>query len=283
MQIYGVIILYHPDAKGLIRNIQSYINYVSTLIVFDNSNCSEEFIARIKAISAKIVFISNKKNEGIAKPLNKALKLVNNQSDWLLTMDQDSCFDPVQASAYFNAFNRLFSHSKNVAIVCPNHSSLRRSNSTSDEYNEVKRAITSGGIVNTKICKQMNGFEEKLFIDDVDFEYCYRCVIAGYKIIQFSSIYLNHSIGTEKQAGYFYVVKKSARSLHSPLRIYYMVRNFLYVSAKYKKYLPEELKQRRNELLVILKNNLLFSGRFFSVLVSAIKGYFHFKLNKFSS
>ncbi|RYE54720.1 MAG: hypothetical protein EOP48_11700 [Sphingobacteriales bacterium] len=67
------------------------------------------------------------------------------------------------------------------------------------------------------------------------------------------------------------------------LRDSLQVRNFLYVNEKYKKLLPEELKERRKGLLVILKNNLFFSGKFFRVLVAAIKGYLHFKMNKFSS
>ena len=283
MQISGVVILYYPDEEETIRNIQSYIDYVNTLFVFDNSNCKKHFIERIKTISSKIVVISNNKNEGIAKPLNKAMKLAEGESDWLLTMDQDSYFEPKQASLYFNSFNQLFFQSENIAIVCPNHSSQNRSTEINGKYEEVGRAITSGSIINTKICKKLNGFEEKLFVDDVDFEYCYRCIIAGYKIIQFSGIYLNHSLGTQKKAGYFSIVRKSSRSFHSPFRIYYMVRNYLYVSAKYEKLLPREIRRRRKELFVILKNNLFFSGQFIKVFVAAIKGYLHFKLNKFSS
>jgi rhamnosyltransferase len=283
MMMSGVVILYHPNEKEIIRNIQSYIGYISTLLVFDNSNCSKELIERIKNISPKLVFISNNQNEGIAKPLNRALELTGNDSEWLLTMDQDSYFEPAQASAYFTFFDRLFSHSEDIAIVCPNHSSKHPTVLPGNEYKEVTRAITSGSLVNTKICRQLNGFDEKLFIDDVDLEYGYRCIVAGYRIIQFTGIYLKHSLGTQKQAGYFSIVKKSGRSLHSSFRIYFMVRNFLYVSSKYKKYLPDEIRDRKKGLLVILKNNLFFSGQFFGVLIAAIRGYLHFKQNKFSS
>lgn len=281
MQIAGAVILYYPNEEEIIRNIKSYIHYLSTLIVFDNSNCSREFIGKIEAISSKIVFVTNNTNEGIAKPLNRALELLN--TEWILTMDQDSYFEPTHATAYFESFIRLFSQSEVVAIVCPNHSVQNTKVIISDEYKEVVHAITSGSIINTEICRQLKGFEEKLFIDDVDFEYCYRCVIAGYRIVQFSNIYLNHSLGIQREAGYFSVFKKSGRSIHSPFRIYYMVRNFFYVSTIYRTYLPEEIQQRRKELFVILKNNLLFSGKFFKVLVAAIRGYLHFKMNRFSS
>jgi rhamnosyltransferase len=282
MGVSGVVILYYPNEKEIVRNINSYIDYLNTLIVFDNSNCDQEFIESIKSISSKIVFISNRQNEGIAKPLNKALKIIEGKTEWLLTMDQDSYFENMYATAYFDSFAHLFSYSDNIAIVCPNHSNDRE-RVINTVYRTVVHAITSGSIVNIEICRKLNGFEEKLFIDYVDFEYCYRCIVGGYKIIQFDNIYLNHSLGTEKQAGYFSVVKKSGRTIHSPFRIYFMVRNFLYVSGKYKRLLPEELKQRKKELFVTLKNNLLFSGKFFKVWVAAAKGYLHFKLNKFSS
>lgn len=283
MDISGVVILYHPDAEEVIRNIRSYIDYVSNLIVFDNSGCSNNIIEAIKAISSKIVVIQNQQNEGIAKPLNSAVQICGDKTDWLLTMDQDSYFEQSQASTFFAAFKKIFYEKENIAIVCPNHSSTTVNNAVNEEYKEVHRAITSGSLINVKICKQLNGFDEKLFIDDVDFEYCYRCVLEGFKIIQFTNIYLNHFIGTQKDAGYFSVLKKSNRSIHSPVRVYYMVRNFLYVSSKYKRQLPTEIRQRRQELSVILKNNLLFSGHFFNVLVAIAKGYWHFKLNRFSS
>jgi rhamnosyltransferase len=283
MKISGVAILYHPNVEEVLPNIRSYIDYIDALYVFANSNCSKEIIENIKAISPKISFIQNQENEGIAKPLNKAVNLSVNEFDWLLTMDQDSYFEPDQASAYFNSFNHFFSQTKDIAVVCPNHSSKRRPEMTNADYKEIRAAITSGSLINTKICKELNGFEEKLFIDYVDFEYCYRCFLKGDKIIQFHNIYPNHSIGTQKRAGYFSVINKSGRSLHSPFRVYYIVRNFLYVSAKYRKHLPQEMKQKRKELFVLLKNNLLFSGKFFGVLAVIIKGWLHFKLNKFSS
>jgi rhamnosyltransferase len=282
MEIFGVVILYHPEIEEVIKNIKSYINYVSKLFVFANSNCSIETVERLKNCSPKVIFIQNAKNEGIAKPLNKALELVNKEMGWLLTMDQDSYFESLQAAAYFGAFNRLFHQSQNVAVVCPRHSSGKRS-MIDDQYKEVEKTITSGSLVNIKLANELKGFNEKLFIDSVDFEYCYRCIIKGYKIVQFQNIYLEHSIGIQKQAGYISVLKKTSRSIHSPLRIYFMVRNFLYVSAQYKNYLPNSIKQQKKELMVILKNNIFFSGQFFKVLFAIVKGYLHFKLNRFSS
>jgi rhamnosyltransferase len=281
MQVAGVIILYHPDEEQVIQNIQSYITFIDQLVVFDNSGCSQQFVEKIKSLDPKINFIANSQNEGIARPLNKAFQLLADKYTWILTMDQDSFFEPGQARAYFDSFDKQFYHAEKVAVVSPNPDSVNDISSTSAK--EVMTAITSGSLVHTGIWKQLKGFDEKLFIDYVDLEYCYRSIIGGYKIIQLPAIRLNHSIGTKTQAGYLSVIKKSTRHIHSPFRVYYMVRNYYYVSGRYKKLLPQEIKQRRKALLVELKNDLFFSGKFFRVLAAALKGYWHYKLNRFSS
>ena len=143
MKIAGVVILYNPNEAAVIRNIESYIHFLDSLIVFDNSNCAEEFLKRVKDISNKIIFISNAQNEGIAKPLNKALELVAEKYNWLLTMDQDSYFEEKQGEEYFSGFKQLFYHSLNIAIVSPNHSLPKESVIADRNYKEVIRAITS--------------------------------------------------------------------------------------------------------------------------------------------
>jgi rhamnosyltransferase len=200
---------------------------------------------------------------------------------WLLTMDQDSFFDKSQIKNFFFYAERKFSARDDIAIICPQHS-IKANTKDNDSYKPVIRAITSGSLVNVEICKKLGGFDAKLFIDEVDFEYCYRALVNGFKIYQFEGVFLNHQIGKTKKAGYLSYVKSSNRVIHSPTRIYFMVRNHFYVASKYSKYFPKEFNKRRKELLVSLKNNLLFSGLFFKVLSSAWKGYVHYKQNKFT-
>jgi len=44
----------------------------------------------------------------------------------------------------------------------------------------------------------VGGFEEKLFIDFVDHEYCFKIKMAGHRILQTSSSILLHRIGEAK-------------------------------------------------------------------------------------
>ena len=77
---------------------------------------------------------------------------------------------------------------------------------------------------------------EKLFIDYVDFEYCLRLRLNGFKIIQLNNITLYQELGNMVTKRILFW--KVGISNHSPQRIYYRVRNRLFVSSKYFLHFP---------------------------------------------
>ena len=89
MKLAGVVVLYEPG-DCVLNNINSYIDSLETLYIVDNSssNNSKKFKGK------KIRYIYNKGNLGIAEALNiGAKRAIKDGYKWLLTMDQDSCFD----------------------------------------------------------------------------------------------------------------------------------------------------------------------------------------------
>lgn len=52
---------------------------------------------------------------------------------------------------------------------------------------EVKLAITSGSILNVTIAKQLGSFDENLFIDEVDSEFCYRAQKMDIRLLYFQT------------------------------------------------------------------------------------------------
>ena len=282
MIIAGIVVVYYPDEDDLLQNITSYLGFLDRLYIIDNTPETRPYQEKFKQLPPPITYIKNDRNLGVASALNMAVSAASEEGyRWLLTMDQDSRFEPAVSTQYLNLFNEKFQHSQDVAIVCLKHGACPRSAVEASDYTFVTEAITSGSLLNIPVCRKLNGFDEKLFIDEVDFEYCYRCILNGYKIAQFEHLYLTHNLGVPKQTGYFGFFKKSSRILHSPFRIYFMVRNYFYVSSKYAKAFPKEFKLKRKQLLVTLKNNLLFSGHFFKVLFAAVRGYLHYRTNNF--
>ncbi|MCH5717221.1 glycosyltransferase family protein [Niabella hibiscisoli] len=89
-KVFGVVILYNP-ADDIKQHIQTYLDKVDRLFVFDNS----ELIADRKPeeLGHKVVVVADGVNRGIAERLNTAARMaIAEGGKWLLTMDQDSFF-----------------------------------------------------------------------------------------------------------------------------------------------------------------------------------------------
>src|SRR5205085_611567 len=122
--------------------------------------------------------------------------------------------------------------------------------------------------------------DEKLFIDEVDHDYCYRAKLLGYSIKMAEGIALEHVLGREKEVHTFWGTTKK-KTFHSPFRLYYIVRNGCYVVSTYKKKFRSEMKARKRDILVRIKNHLLYGPKKLSSLKHIVLGYIHYKKNRF--
>jgi rhamnosyltransferase len=138
-------------------------------------------------------------------------------------------------------------------------------------------------VLNLSLFNIIGGFDEALFIDEVDLDFCYNSITKGYQIIQFKNVFLNHSLGKISFHKSLKNLKLTPRTLHSPQRVYYMVRNFLYVNAKYKNKFKVDKKRRKKALLNRLKNNFLYGrnkGLFTVYILKALVDYSTKKMGK---
>jgi len=258
MKIAAVVILYIPP-DSTISNIVSYYNYVDKIFVYDNTE-TEPLLQESLLKLSKIEYYHDFKNEGIAKRLNLACEIaLQQQFDWMLTMDQDSAFSEDAIHTYFNCFQQ-FQNRENVSIFGTNNGREIRSNSTNCQIKEVEDLITSGTLLNLSLFKKIGSFDEALFIDSVDREYCIRSKLSGYSIIQFTNIYFIHKLGTEVNRSSIkslFIIKKK-KEIHSPLRCYYIYRNMLYLEKKYKNLNEKFAKQIRRDVLIHIKKCLLY-------------------------
>jgi len=199
-RILAIVILYFPD-KEVEKILSTFEKEVDSVMVIDNTQ----------------------DNIGVAAALNLALKRATDEGyEWLLTMDQDSVFE-VGALNELKSF--AFSCNDNIAIVSPFHFIKKPLSSTAAE--EVQVTMTSGNLLRVSAAKSVGPFDEKLFIDSVDNEYCLRLRKNGFKIIRVNRSVLNHQLGTLQNYGLFSTVT------HPASRRYYITRNMLYVMRKY--------------------------------------------------
>ncbi len=196
------------------------------------------------------------KTKALPYASTRLLNWQKDEYDWLLTMDQDSRFSS-QNFSIISIASTNFNKKKTSSMFGTNHAEKI---TTGDFCNSVsvKHLITSGSMLNLKVESEIGGFDENLFIDEVDFEYCLRSVLNGFQVIQFTNIFLEHNLGETVNRRSFKNNKTNARVLHSPQRLYYITRNFLYVQSKYKKAFPDEIRERKKNFLNRIKNNILY-------------------------
>ena len=274
----AVVILFQPE-QSVEKNISSYIKFTDKVYVYDNSEISND--ALLQSLSQhqnKIAFIHDGKNEGIAKRLNQACALASQEGfDYLLTMDQDSYFDKPAIVNYFECIDAFKNKSK-VSMFGVNHE--KQSTDFNCLYKKTNFLITSGSIINLNAYRNIGAFDENLFIDFVDVEYCFRSVLKEYDIISFPNIFMHHKLGESLEKRSLKSLQKTKRSFHSSVRLYYMTRNFLYLNKKYKDQFAVQLNVNKKDLLNRIKNKLLYHQNRFTTIQYLFKAFQDYRNNK---
>lgn len=243
--VSAVIITYNVenDFKNRINKLKGKVNEI---IVVDNGSKAET-ISMLKELEKEITIIYLEKNKGIAYALNTGIKYsIEKGYDWILTLDHDSIVTDNMINNMLKCYEGFEGELKEkVAMLVPvhveekeheNNRVINNEEVSSKSYTEVLTEITSGALTKASIYKSVGLYDEKLFIDLVDHDYCLSLNKKGFKVIQVNSAILIHNLGES--------VKKSILGLkmiptnHSPLRRYYMSRNRHYIWNKYKKDFP---------------------------------------------
>lgn len=274
-KIFGVVILYNPTAE-VKQNIISYLPWVQKLLIIDNSEPASAMDFDFP--KDKVLVIADGENKGIAARLNQAASYaIEENATWLLTMDQDSFFDHNNLTLYGNCF-KSYSEKDRIAMFGVEFEQVPEISDC--DIVETDMLITSGSLVNLDVCQKIGGFDEALFIDEVDAEYCFRAITKGYKTVKFNNVFLNHSLGTIVQHRSLKSFKKTNRTLHTPIRVYYMVRNYMYVAHKYQQDMPSSFPYRKKAILNRIKNNIIYGRNKLTILKYLFLAYRHYKLGR---
>jgi rhamnosyltransferase len=276
----AVVIMYHPEDR-FIDNIYTYLDFIDKLYIIDNTEVhNEHCFSRLKE-NGKVVILADGVNHGIAEALNIACeKGCEEGFNWMLTMDQDSYFEKAVLDNYILEVT-AFEHKDEVAVFgLPYDKDFLAKVPASQTYIDVESLITSGSLINLSHWQKIHGFNKKLFIDEVDHEYCYRAKIAGLRVICVRAGLMRHSLGkTLLTTNIRGTIKK--KTLHAPLRIYYIVRNGIYVYTHFRKTFPGPAAKRLKLMYVAIKNNILYGDHRLQVCRYALLGLWHAIINRY--
>lgn len=241
------VVTYNPDITLLRGNIAALIPQVDEIFIFDNGSKNAHDLEKLKDKYALAIEYSDV-NLGISKALNELCEAAEQKGyGWIVTMDQDSICDSTMV------YNLLkYSDNEKYGIVAPRvefRSGSELILSTKDAEKEtvsINACITSGSLTNMKAWKQIGGFDEWMFIDHVDNEFCTNLRVHGYDIIRVNSAVLYQRAGEMHYLDLPFG-KKLLLPYYSPFRNYYICRNTVFYLRKYKNHI-----NFRHELLAFI-------------------------------
>jgi rhamnosyltransferase len=281
LKIAATVIIYNPD-ENVISNIKSYVGNFDAVYVYDNSITTSAIQTQIAAIK-NVELIQDFENKGIAERLNAACtKAIENNFNWLLTMDQDSSFKKEMIEKYVERFFAYEDKNKvaQFGITLTNKAATPIIEPI--EFAATEILITSGSMLNLEAYNIIGPFDTAYFIDQVDNDYCIRSKIAGYDLIRFTNVFLTHQMGADVKRSSIktlYLIKKY-KTVHPPLRCYYIYRNLLYFLKKFENKNSKTVKYIENFTRHYLKQSKLYNGSYFKTQRYFAKAKKDFALNK---
>ncbi len=226
------IVTYNPDIKRLENTVDRILKETDLLFIADNGSDSVEEIRRI--CKGRAHLLAFPENRGIACALNAIMKGAKAKgASWVLTLDDDSDLPDGMIEALFSCTKEA-----DVAIVCPRAFDVNAGeevkaafHETEGEIAEVDQCITSGALTSVEAWERVGGYDDYLFIDMVDFDFCHLVREAGYRILKNNRVTLPHAIGRTEVRRFLFM--KVHVMNHSAMRKYYMTRNRIYCAYKH--------------------------------------------------
>jgi len=240
--VLAVIVTYQPQIDVLRQVLESVAPQVGRVLIFDNATASTAvealpaFLAQAESDGASVV--RSPTNVGLGAAMNRAAEHARAAGfAYLLLLDQDSLLEPSMVSTLKLAHEELAA-SRPVAAVGPQFSDRR--NGHVAPFVEIafpisrklfggpgRRVpcdflISSGSLMRLDTLERIGGMDERLFIDNVDLEWCFRARHRGFGLFGICDARMRHSIGDTVRAAW---LKPGGVMIHKPIRLYYIMRN----------------------------------------------------------
>lgn len=268
--LFVVVVLYNPTTEQIIE--LSHLSKLYNLIVVDNSlNDSVPNEERADFIE----YLALRNNVGIAKAQNLAIvKCLQHKASFILFLDQDSLIDNSFPSRLLQHLIDLRRQFPNVVAIGPSIIDVAKNEkyvtghmvNIKDSFFRTDTLISSGMLVPISAFEDIGYFDEKLFIDYVDHEWCWRANSMGYICCMDMSISIKHKVGKKS-----IVILGIPFIISAPKRYYFQYRNSIWLLRRH--YVPMSWK-----LKICVKNLIglflypLCSTSPFVVMNNIVKG-----------
>ena len=209
------------------------------MVIDNDSKNQNEFLSNIEKIDnpCKFHVIRNSSNKGLATAQNQGAQFVlDNGYEAFCIFDQDSHVEPDYLDIIVKDYNSLVLLNVSIGAIGPcvvDRSSgksypiaiydgflLNRYYLKDGEIAECSYIISSGSLIGADALKIVGFFLDRLFINYIDIEWCFRCAAHNLKVFTTNNAKITQDVGVYRKMFF-----GRAIPVHNPIRRYYAARN----------------------------------------------------------
>lgn len=271
-KVLAIIVSFHPE-QDVLTNVEVLLKQVDHIVIVDNETSDHSKGLLSKIADRGVTLIPNLKNLGVAKGFNQGLQWgLENNYEYFLLMDQDSRLKESMVQILMSALADKMP-SNPLSIVGPHHEDFERSlqHQYSDRIIFEPLLITSGSLIPRTVLDAIGLYDERLFIDHVDHDFCLRLAKAGGLSFKVNDAVLLHRFGQAEIRKF--LGKSFFLQSYSPIRRYHMMRNRIVLYRRYGMFGGEWFYRDLRSAIVDFIKLVFFEERKTVKLKSVFRGF----------
>ncbi|GLO31929.1 rhamnosyltransferase [Pseudomonas putida] len=289
-RIGAVVVTYNPDPAVLDDLLRSLLNQVELLILMDNGG-GQNFLKADAAARQQVYYVDLGGNSGLGVALNQGFEIAASRHlDYLVTFDQDSHANPDLIERLHAGMQDAISKDPQCIAVGPHFFDRREgekvpfpfyiterdkivpaySTASVDGLLKVETLITSGMMVCVSAWVSGIKYNDGMFVDYTDTEWCFRARSLGHTLYGCLNVEMGHALSDAPP------VKLFGLSFfeYSPVRRYFYFRNTVAVVRM--EHTPALWKKRLMKgLLLRFFVNIVIDKQRFKSFAMMIRGALH--------
>lgn len=261
--IAQIIVLYKSEPS------EQHLNPVDDVVSIIVDNTPERDMGL--AAAQNIIYIPLKENKGIATAQNEGIrKAMELGCGHVVFFDQDSVYDRDLPLRLRDEYIRIEKDIPELFILAayPVQEGFAEVPVSGQGYLERAKLISSGSFVSIEKIRNVGMLEDGLFIDYVDFEWCWRARKKGFRNVYSTTSILHHKVGQsiKRMFGLNFIIS-------SPIRFYYQWRNYVILLSRQYVPLKWKLSTARTMLLQLICFPFCVKG-WREIVKQSLKGLF---------
>ena len=218
--------------ERLVENLDAIIPQVGATLVYCNDAGSTPELSRTLA-ACGCAWKQCIENGGLSKALNRACECATAfGARYVLLLDQDSVAGRGMVAGLLSCMG------DGVALASPQIVDRNKHEGAINDGSivSIKRSITSGSLVLLDAWRAVGGFDERLFVDWVDYDFSCNLRVHDYELIRNNKVTILHEMGKREYAFTLPTLRGGRpfyRTNHSPARLKDKARSWAIVERKY--------------------------------------------------